>query len=71
MGELSDKGAAGEGRETARRLEREQLIFLAFSRASRANFSWIRRPCARLDKTAMLRRLEYEEQLGLQYETKV
>ena len=31
--------------------------FAARSRASRANFSWLRRSCARLDKTAMLRRL--------------
>ena len=41
----------GEGRETARRLGREQLelLFLFFSR--------LRRSCAWLDKTAMLRRL--------------
>ena len=38
----------GEGRETARRLEREQLEKV---------FSRLRRSCARLDKTAMLRRL--------------
>ena len=47
LGALSNKG---EGRETARRLGREQLEkFLFLSR--------FRRSCARLDKTAMLRRL--------------
>ena len=53
---------AGEGRETARRLGRERLYFsrgfAVRSRALRARTSRLRRSCARLDKTAMLRRLE-------------
>ena len=53
---------AGEGRETARRLGRKQLDFsrgfAARSRALRARISRLRRSCARLNKTAMLRRLD-------------
>ena len=52
------KGAAVE---KATNLGRRFLFFSrlrrSFSRASRANFSWLRRSCARLDKSAMLRRL--------------
>ena len=44
LGELSNKGGRGQR-------NREESSF------SRANFSWLRRSCARLDKTAMLRRL--------------
>ena len=53
---------AGEGRETARRLGREQLIFeliflaaLPLVLARFARISWLPGSCARLDKTAMLR----------------
>ena len=53
---------AGEGRETVRRLGREQLfIFLARSRTLRARISQLRRSCTWLDKTAMLGRLGFSE----------
>ena len=46
---------AGEGRETARRLGREQFLF----------FSQLRRWCARLDNTAMIRMLHQSPEHNL------
>ena len=52
------------------RSPRKSLLFFSrlrrsFSRASRANFSWLRRSRARLDKTTMLRRLQFDGILSL------
>ena len=65
LGELSNKG--GRGQRNREELGAGATWFLffsrlrrSFSRASHANFSWLRRSCARLDKTAMLRRLREE-----------
>ena len=53
------KGAAVEkATNPGRRFLFFSRLRRSFSRASRANFSWLRRSCARLDKTAMLRRLQ-------------
>ena len=53
------KGAAVEkATNPGRRFLFFSRLRRSFSRASRANFSWLRRSCARLDKTAILRRLK-------------
>ena len=52
------KGAAvGKATNPGRRFLFFSRLRRSFSRATRANFSWLRRSCAQLDKTAMLRRL--------------
>ena len=54
------KGAAVEkATNPGRRFLFFSRLRRSFSRGSRANFSWLRRSCARLDKTAMLRRLAF------------
>ena len=55
VGRAEKKIKAGEDRETARRLGREQLLFFSQLRIR------LRRSCARLDKTAMLRRLMHNQ----------
>ena len=54
---LLSKWVEGGGSWKDHESGRAVFSFLAASPLVRANFSWLRRSCARLDKTAMLRRL--------------